>query len=60
MFYITHKNGVTVATRAPEGALMSPSYASDDFADACDFETFGEASEVSQNFGPEWSVEEVG
>ena len=60
MFYITHENGVTVATRAPEGQLISPRFASDDFANACDFETWGEASEVAQNFGPEWTVEEVG
>lgn len=60
MFYIVHKNGETVATRAPDGELMSPRYTSDDFADACDFDTWGEAAEVAQNFGPDWNVEEVG
>jgi hypothetical protein len=59
MFYIAHRNGETLAARAPEGELMSPRYATDDFADACDFGTFAEASEVAQNFGPDWSVEEV-
>lgn len=59
MFYVTHENGVTVATRAPDGQVMSPRFASDDFADAASFDTWGAASEASQNFGPEWGVEEV-
>lgn len=59
MFYITHENGVTVATKAPEGAMMSPRYTSDDFLDAFGFHTYGEASDAAQNFGPEWNVEEV-
>lgn len=59
MFYITHENRTTMAARAPEGALMSPRYTTDDIVLAADFETFGEASEISQNFGPEWGVEEI-
>lgn len=59
MFYITHENGSTVATRAPDGQFMSPRFTSDDFAEAFSFDTHGQASEASQNFGPEWSVEEI-
>lgn len=59
MFYITHRNGQTVATLAPEGEIMSPRYTSDDFADAAAFDTFGAASDAAQNFSDEWDVEEL-
>jgi hypothetical protein len=59
MFYIAHMNGSTLAAKAPEGELVSPRYATEDMFEACAFSTWGEASEASQNFGLEWSVEEI-
>lgn len=59
MFYIAHENGVTLAARAPDGEIMSPRWATDDIAEAYGFDTWGQASEAAQNFGPDWNVEEV-
>jgi hypothetical protein len=34
----------------------SPRYTSAEYPDAFKFETFGQASQANQNFGPEWNV----
>lgn len=59
MFYIVHEDSFTMAADAPEGAFMSPEFKTDEIAAAKAFDTWGDASEASQNFGPDWWVEEI-
>lgn len=60
MFYIVHEDSFTMAARVPEGESMSPKFKTDDIEQAARFNTFGAASDASQNFGPDWWVEEIG
>lgn len=58
VFYIVHEDGGQFAARAPEGKFMSPQYTAGCLSAAEPFDSWGDASDVSQNFGPEWGVEE--
>lgn len=58
-FMITHEDGATFAAIPPAGRVLSPAYWTVAISEGARFETWGAASDASQNFGPEWSVEEV-
>ena len=58
-YMITHENGVTFAAIPAKGEAPSPASATTDISRGALFESWGEASDASQNFGPEWGVEEV-
>lgn len=58
-YMITHEDGKTFAAIPPAGKFISPAHATTDISRGARFETWGAASDASQNFGPEWSVEEV-
>lgn len=58
-YMITHEDGATFAAISSAGELLSPRCVTTDMARAARFETWGAASDASQNFGPEWTVEEV-
>lgn len=59
MFYIVHEDSFTMAARPPEGKLPAPQFKTLQLADAIAFDDHATASEASQNFGPEWWVEEI-
>jgi len=56
MYYIEHENGNDVAANPPDGELVSPRHTTNDLMNAAAFETFDEAADASQNFGPDWHV----
>lgn len=58
-YMITHEDGVTFAAIPPRDQIMSPTHTTVDINKGARFETWGAASDAAQNFGPEWTVEEV-
>ena len=58
-YYLKNDDGVTYAAMPPGDKFMSPAYITTDVAVAVRFDSFGEASIASQNFGPEWNIEEI-
>lgn len=55
MFYIVHVPSGHLANEGCTGEHDVKPTAS--FTDAVAFDTWGDASDFSQNFGPDWSVE---
>lgn len=58
-YMVTHEDGVTLAAIPAGAEMLSPRSVTTDLAKAARFETWAEASDASQNFGPDWTVEEV-
>lgn len=58
-YMITHEDGATFAAIPPKDGFPSPAHATTDISRGARFESWGAASDASQNFGPEWTVEEV-
>ena len=58
-YLIAHEDGARLAAIPKAGELLSPRSVTTDLSKAARFETWGAASDASQNFGPEWIVEEA-
>jgi hypothetical protein len=58
-YMVTHEDGITFAAIPPAGKFMSPAHVTTELSKAARFETWGAASDASQNFGADWTVEEV-
>lgn len=58
MFYILHEDGKTFAKRVV-GELVSPRHTTEDIREAWASAFWHDASDINQNFGPEWHIEEV-
>lgn len=58
MFYVVNEYTDALAAKAPEGKFLGPAFTTMDIKEAQAFDSWGEASDASQNFGPDWMVEQ--